>query len=146
MKVLFLDIDGVLNTLQYIYDHDTDNPADQIDNRLVERLNRVVERTGCFIVISSSWRILYTQVELEGILRTCGLTEKAIIYDRTPSIPIPHCRGDEIELWLSGHEIDQFVILDDAADMGALKEHLVQTLPTEGLLDSHVEEIVSRLS
>jgi hypothetical protein len=54
MKVLFLDIDGVLNCSK------TPNPRKLpyvIDKKLLARLERLVERTGAKVVLSSSWRL-----------------------------------------------------------------------------------------
>lgn len=54
-KVIFLDIDGVLCNLEQWKTHlpDNEHPFDPI---CVERLNRIIEKTGAEIVISSSWR------------------------------------------------------------------------------------------
>ena len=77
MKVLFLDIDGVLNSQNWfgyrlycsknnIYDrilNFTDINDDyinhmlsMIDDRAIVNLNRIIEETGCKVVLSSSWR------------------------------------------------------------------------------------------
>jgi hypothetical protein len=53
MKVVFLDIDGVLNTRH------TPNPRNfpyVVDNILVRRLKRVLARTRAKVVITSTWR------------------------------------------------------------------------------------------
>src|SRR5690242_4234043 len=54
MKVIFLDIDGVLNC------RTTKNPRDFpyfIDRRLVRHFKNLVRRTLAKVVLSSSWRI-----------------------------------------------------------------------------------------
>ena len=77
MKVLFLDIDGVLNSsnwfeyMQYCIKNDMYNKVlnfveindehikrklSMIDDRAIANLNRIVEETGCKVVLSSSWR------------------------------------------------------------------------------------------
>lgn len=53
MKVIFLDIDGVLNSDQ------TPNPRKLpyvVDRKLLTRLKRVLKRTGAKVVLSSTWR------------------------------------------------------------------------------------------
>lgn len=53
MKVMFLDIDGVLNSDQ------TPNPRKLpyvVDRKLLTRLKRVLKRTGAKVVLSSTWR------------------------------------------------------------------------------------------
>ena len=51
MGVIFLDIDGVLNSKQDRFSWDIETDIHFI------RLKRIVEKTGAQIVLSSSWRI-----------------------------------------------------------------------------------------
>jgi hypothetical protein len=54
MKVIFLDIDGVLNC-----DHTT-NPRKfpyVVDKKLLARFKKLLSRTGAKVVLSSSWRL-----------------------------------------------------------------------------------------
>ena len=121
-KVIFLDIDGVLN----------DEGANlrngvYIDNDMVIRLKKIVEATGAQIVLSSSWRKAYfdflenlenglesNQAELimlHDMFEQHGLQIK----DRTEYISSgPYARPAEIRAWLaSAYDIKSFVILDD---------------------------------
>jgi hypothetical protein len=53
MKVIFLDIDGVLNCKK------TPNPRKfpyVVDRKLLRRLKRLLDRTGAKAVLSSTWR------------------------------------------------------------------------------------------
>lgn len=75
MKVLFLDIDGVLNNLKIL----TEAGCSGIDPQCVRELNRIVAVTGCRIVISSSWRYLIhcgamTLTGFWQMLRTHGMS------------------------------------------------------------------------
>jgi len=56
MKVNFLDIDGMLNSGQYIkvLDGDFDVPINQMDPVAVARLNTITDATGAKIVVSST--------------------------------------------------------------------------------------------
>lgn len=65
MLVLFLDLDGVCNSTRFMVERakagtwDSADPKDwtnMLDPVAVALLNKVVEATGCKIVISSSWR------------------------------------------------------------------------------------------
>lgn len=62
MKVLFLDIDGVLNTKYWYTQMDRNTPKDKygyaFDPNSVANLKRIVEDTGAEIVISSSWKCM----------------------------------------------------------------------------------------
>lgn len=59
MKVIFLDIDGVLNNNDY-YERRSKgliNNKHDIDELLISRVNDIVEATNAVIVVSSTWRL-----------------------------------------------------------------------------------------
>lgn len=145
MKVLFLDIDGVLNSenwagyrlyciknnmydrvLNFIdtNDENTEHKLTMIDDRAVANLNRIVEETGCKIVLSSSWR---SSQESENVFTQYILKLKGFkyeLYDVTPRLwhkEFGTQRGEEIQLWLGKesekNEIESYVILDDDSDL-----------------------------
>ena len=109
MKVLFLDVDGVLNNPS------TPVPSDNglaIDPFMAFLVGRLVEDTGCKIVLSSSWRFIpFIRMTLER--RVCT------IYDVTSLSRESHLsRGEEIALWLKEHlDVESYAILDDENDM-----------------------------
>jgi len=85
MKVIFLDMDGVLNHGKYL-DRTVPESKDRfwlqgIDPEAVERLNRIVEATGAFVVVSSSWRRRHTTEDMQRLLTARGFRGKVI--DRT---------------------------------------------------------------
>ena len=55
MKVIFLDIDGVLNSRRYDAKRDK-NGNTNIDETRLPLVKRIVDATGARIVLSSSWR------------------------------------------------------------------------------------------
>ena len=145
MKVLFLDIDGVLNSENWfayrIYcvknnmvnilmnfvdtdDRNIKHKLTMLDDRAIANLNRIVEETGCKVVLSSSWR---SSIESENIFTQNLLKLKGFkyeFYDVTPRLWFSDFsirRGEEIKFWLDKesekHEIESFVILDDDSDM-----------------------------
>lgn len=61
-KVIFLDIDGVLNTKWWYTQMNRNTPKDKygyaFDPKAVANLRRIVEETGADIVISSSWKCM----------------------------------------------------------------------------------------
>lgn len=144
MKIVFLDIDGVLIHHGSIPKH-TPRKADP---ECVARLNKITDATGAKIVISSTWR---TMDDIEKTLDRWGIT--AEIWGKTPSgydpgrISLGVTRGNEINTWLveSKFKIDSFVILDDDNDMEPLSGHLVQTSFKSGLTDEHVELAIRKL-
>lgn len=158
-SVLFLDVDGVLNSRDYMKNrrHITRPTGHAIDAVTVPRLNAVTDRTGAKIVISSSWRLGFELPRLADILKTHGVTGE--IVGKTPRLleeigklddGSPSCRsrdrGHEIQAWLDEHpEVTAFAIVDDNSDMAHLKDRLVQTSWETGLLDEHVERLVEML-
>lgn len=75
MKVLFLDIDGVLNGHEF----DDEAQSCNINRACVKRLSRVVRETGCKIVLSSAWRYMIhggqmTMLGFSYMMRTHGLS------------------------------------------------------------------------
>lgn len=157
MRVIFLDFDGVLNSTDYFEGMHTDlGPAWQdgedkvLDGVAIERLNRIVERTGAKVVVSSAWRLGRTARRLQRLLagrgfegEVIGVTER--IWLDTPDRSERE-RGEEIAEWLGRHPaVELFVILDDDSDMGHLRHRLVRTSHDHGLLDEHVEQAVAML-
>ncbi len=155
MKVLFLDIDGVLNSRTYLlfcYNQGV-LPDDKIDPAAVARLNQITDATGAHIVVSSTWRLPYVWNKnvdkLVELLKKHGI--KGDIIGATPDHKRSHGRGGEIQDWmnrckLDGIQIETFVILDDDNDMGNLDKFLVQTKFSDGLLDVHVQAAIDILN
>lgn len=154
MRVVFLDIDGVLNSLTFMRDLHNRSPdpalgppdfRHQIDDTAVLRLNRLLEATGAVVVISSSWRRIVDLDELWQILKShgfegciVGTTPDLSYLERAATRMLP--RGDEIAHWLahSPRAVHAFVILDDVSNMGELSHRLVLTDDRVGLTDDDV--------
>lgn len=139
MKVVFLDIDGVLNNFDLI----RRNGFDYIDAGMVRRLATVVRKTSAQIVLSSFWRLN----PRDRSLVDCALGHSGLaVLDRTPSIPGP--RADEISEWiLSNPGVKRFAILDDDEDAGIGMEHsFFNTDPEVGITPEIVRAVVSHLN
>lgn len=147
MKILFLDIDGVLNSARWLHDKPRKTwPFEHIDPAAVQLLNRIVEQTGCKIVISSSWRVLTPFRSLGMVLACRGFEFASHIIDQTPRHGFDN-RGMEIQAWLNTRfDVAQFVIVDDDSDMAHLMPHLVKTSWQTGMDGIHALEIISRLT
>ena len=133
MKVIFLDVDGVLNN--------TPSGPD-FEPELVGWLNRLVAASGAGIVISSTWRLDLPLDRLVELLRVAGFDGQVI--GVTPDLE-GLGRGPEIAQWLRENAVESFVILDDEADVGALSDHLVRTSPYRGLGPREVKRALSTL-
>ena len=111
-KILFLDIDGVLNILSESYRTlMRENKETQIEKHLVERLEYIIQETQALIVVSSSWR--YNMTRLKRELNKCEFKFLHHIVDHTPYLQ-SH-RGAQIKQWLTKHSdiVDAYCVLDD---------------------------------
>lgn len=145
MKVLFLDVDGVLNKANT--KEKTVTWCSFVEDIFVRRLKNIVDQTGCEIVLSSNWRYdAHTELnpeldELEDKLSEYGLA----LYDFTPVIN--NHMGQEIQSWLDAHtDVGSFVILDDRGDMEPNMERLVRTLFSHGLTEENKRETIKMLN
>jgi hypothetical protein len=106
MKVIFLDIDGVLNCKK------TPNPRDLpyiVDAKLLARLNSLLERTGAKVVLSSTWRV-------DPIGLYAAKYWKIPHIDVCPDMP-ESTRYSEVLAWLSQHpEVTRYAVIDDECD------------------------------
>jgi hypothetical protein len=143
MKVLFLDIDGVVNcatTPQRF------NGFFGIDPYMALMIDRIIQATGCQVVLSSSWRHHEDSME-EVRKRVCKFI------DVTPTI-YPGIRGDEIKAWLDRHDsvfenepVTKYAIVDDNSDM--LDEQMpnfFKTMWPTGITQEVANEIIAHLN
>ena len=146
MKVIFLDVDGVLNN--DFTKTRTKSGAEFVDDYLIERLKGLVDITGATVVMSSSWRYGLTCerhhddfVELIKKLESHGV----YVSDYTPTMNTAH-KSVEIRQYLLDHpEIDRFVILDDD-EIELYPEQHVETLNRYGLTEENIEEALQILN
>jgi len=105
-KVIFLDIDGVLNSKQ------TPNPRELpyvVDKRRMRVFKRLIARTRAKIVLISDWRH-----DPAGLFaaRFHGIRYNDVVPDR-PKKP----RGDQIRAWLKKNpKFFRYVVIDDDDD------------------------------
>jgi hypothetical protein len=163
-KVIFLDIDGVLNTKWWYTQMDRNTPKDKygyaFDPRSVANLQKIVDVTGADIVISSSWKS-FGLSELEEMWQDRGLPGKLI--GITPNsvsdemllnadldhIELFHIRGMEIKEWLDKHgkKVSHYVIIDDMDNfLPDQQPYFVQTNPEVGITEEDKDIIVTILN
>lgn len=121
-KIIFLDIDGVLNVIY----QGRDKYGSLFHPHFEDNLAHIINETEADIVISSTWRYSGLKV-MQSMWRDRGLPGNVI--DVTPTIH-DGVRGDEIDLWLRENQVDSYVIIDDDADM--LPEQMNNFVQTSG--------------
>ncbi len=134
MKVIFLDIDGVLNCEK------TQNPRKLpyvAEPKLVFRLKGLLKLSRAKIVLSSTWR--YDPAGLFSA-RHWGIP----FDDVTPDLP-KKPRRDEVLAWLKSHpKAKRFVVIDDEDDeLDDLP--LFQPSPAIGLSNEIVRGVIKYL-
>lgn len=143
MKVVFLDIDGVLNTPNYaVQAHgmwsktngwfkSKDEFGAIFDPISVDCLLYLCETTNAKVVISSTWRRVGL-LRMREMFKVRGIPIDII--DVTPILNLK--RGEEIEAWLSENDyVTNYVIIDDDTDFTdyQLNNHFVCTRGQYGL-------------
>lgn len=154
MKIIFLDIDGVLNTDRQIRKNQLKQIKDlDFDTEAMVQLKRILEETKAKIVISSTWK---THRDSDGylwreIIRNFNnyQIQKEVIYDVTPLLDEnmkPETREIEIAEWIEQHkQVDKFIILDDQWSMGKLNKHFIRCQPFNGITEKIAEEVIKKL-
>lgn len=162
-KVLFLDIDGVLNSNFWNDSHQTEiSDGTLIDEEKIRLLADLVKETGAKIILHSGWRFWF-DTELKPLCieakKLGELLEKENLYidGVTPDLTTEKIRktkkfslvkADEILLWLSLHNnAAGWVVLDDLdLHNDQIRRHQVKTDPTIGLTLEDVKQAVKILT
>jgi len=141
MKIIFLDIDGVMNSGNHciaLYNAGTpDFRCRRFTPQSVKALNWLLQDEEIRIVVSSTWRLSWKIDELKKHFEKEGVEVADRIIGYTPNFPREK-RGAEIQHWLASHSCDTFVIFDDDSDMGEVKKRLIKTDNRVGLTMKHV--------
>ena len=138
MKIIFLDIDGVMNSERYYRSVDrTVNNWCRFDPSAVDMIAKLVQDFSAKLVISSTWRFGAIK-HLDNELTKSELKKHLHKEWKTPQV-FPSHRGKEIKMWLDEHpDIKDFVILDDDRDvLDEYKSRFVKTDYYDGLQAEH---------
>lgn len=157
-KIIFMDVDGVLNYTKWYYDDR--NPGNlygqegEIDPECVRRIVNICEKTGAKIVLSSDWRIDKNSIKR---LERAGFPE-GLIFSQTPELIwdcfnpyacTDYSRGREIDIWLNEHpDTYDYVIIDDREDFSDEQKrlHYIHVDPYIGFTDKNMEDAICILS
>lgn len=136
-KVIFLDIDGVLNSLKTFVKHPFSMLG--IDKQYVKIFNRIIEETEAKVVLSSTWR---HNPNWKKIMKDNGL--KCDFLGRTGDLN--GIRGKEVKKWLEEHpETTKYAILDDDSDFYS-SQPLFKTSFKTGLTEKIADKIIKYLN
>lgn len=163
-NLLFLDIDGVLNSHQWIdrclrlqvkmgnesrqqYEY-----HNQLDEEACDVLAHIVKKFDLHIIISSSWHITGFEAIKDILLYKYGIFNRVI--GVTPRDNQNHHRGTEIKSWfeltekhqLRDWSVNKFVILDDDSDIEPFMDKFVKIDRQNGLRYQNIPEIEAVLN
>ena len=166
MKIVFLDIDGVLNSDRSFVamagknlgregdGYITRMTVTTIDPIAVGILNKILQQCDAHFVLSSSHRMNFdcgndavAIPEMKEYLARLGIDVSRCL-GRTPILHTS--RGSEIAIWLENNKfnynVESYVILDDHADMlPEQQENFVQIDPAVGLTAADYRQACSIL-
>ena len=129
-NIIFLDIDGVLNSDKYFDSIDNKECMNLVDRLMldidmskVKLLLEVINKTNAKIVITSSWRRMKLYPYIKERLISMGLP----VVGETPFIE--GRRGEEIKSYLLENRVSNYCIIDDEVfkDYKELEDYLVVT-------------------
>ncbi len=153
MKLLFVDVDGVLNG------HESVHGCCIIQPRCVPPLNRIVAETDCKLVISSSWRYMVhngsmTLLGFEYMLRTHGINAAGRLHGvtkldedsqpkREPDNPDDYSqRSWQIHDYMKRHCPAWHCVLDDGQLYSSFQ---VRTVGNIGLTEADADAVIKIL-
>ena len=136
MKVIFLDVDGVLNCRTTFTRENKRYGCWLLEPVMLERMQHIVRETGAEVVLSSVWRSYRAgKVKIRKYIKFIGCTEH-----------LHGIRGEEIEAWLKAHHnIEKYCIIDDDSDM-LPNQKLFQTRFETGLTEEIEKKVIAYLN
>lgn len=161
-KVIFLDIDGVLNSNFWNTDHQREiSDGKYIDTDKVKLLSELVKKSGASIILHSGWRFwfgsdlkplrseaayLTSLLEKEG-MAVAGMTPDLTTEEIRRTKKFSKVKADEILTWLKDHpETEKWVVLDDLElHNDDIAKCQVMIDPEQGLTESDVEKALGVL-
>ena len=155
MEVIFLDIDGVLNTPS------SESPCGEyigIDDDKTKLLADIVKRTKAEIVLISTWKKYWRKEEklkplqdysatyLDERLKKFGIKAADKTKDKCDGKYLS--RGEGILEYIERNKVEKYVILDDFQfdyDGCGLTDCLIKTDQTQGLTKAQAEKACEKL-
>lgn len=127
-KLIFLDVDGVLNSMSFAKRMKKEEGVsvfreDILDRKCLLLLKDIVDKTSAKIIVSSAWRRIQPSYQhLKDWLTEYGME----VTGETPHVGGE--RGNDITAWFNRNPGKyRYVILDDDSDMTVHMDHLVKT-------------------
>ena len=146
---VFLDIDGVLvgyHSRMTKTKHKDEDGVELFEDEAVETLNEMHEHRNMEIVISSSWRILYTLDTFQKMFEKRGILAPVVGVTKTIHVS-ENRRGHEISQYMDCHDIanDYIIIEDEPFDVSPIHCRIIQPQMKYGLQRIHTQRYKAML-
>lgn len=153
MRILFLDLDGVLNSDEFTPSlpvgllapahASIDWLAYQLDPMACRLVASICDRSKAAIVLSTTWRNAFPLPRIGELFVSLGLP---MPIGATPLLQAAS-RAHEISRWVETASPESFVVLeDDPMDLPEIAARLVQTDPSVGLTRLDADRCVDLFS
>ena len=158
MKVIFLDIDGVLNSEEFL----KNNKNEMIDRNNVNILKSIISKTEAVILMSSGWRLWFDDnmmpkdgesqclydILCQANIKLFGKTPDFSTEEIRTKKTFSHVKAKEIIAWLSEHEeANKYVVLDDLdLKNEEINSHLVRTNAQVGITEDDAMRVIDMIS
>lgn len=144
INVLFLDYDGVVNVPMWNdegtkceYGYPKQGRVNSF--QACQWVSEFCQKFNYKIVVISTWR---KRDNYKECLYNGGLRKNVEIIGKTPVLPYPQTRTDEILAWLNEHvEVEKYAILDDEVVVG-LENKQVRCLNSYGFGEDEYYQLV----
>lgn len=138
--IVFLDFDGVLNSINTILNSDCEKQI-PFDEESIKSLKKIIEAyPEVRFVISSSWRKVYSLEQIKEQMKQQGIEPSLILGVTSPNLS----KDKSIEEWILNKRPNRFIILDDDVlfDLGhKFFSNQVKTNGFRGLTNQEIKEI-----
>ena len=158
MKVIFLDVDGVLNSEEFL----KNNPDQLIDKNKVSILKNIIDKTGAVLVMTSTWKLWFD----DNMMPRGGYSKRFYdifslfdikLFGKTPDFSteeikmtktFSHVKSKEIIQWLNSNKnVEQYIVIDDL-DLRdeEINKHLVRTDGSIGITEEDAKRVIKMIN
>tara|TARA_R100001244_G_scaffold25113_5_gene25723 strand:- start:9333 stop:9815 length:483 start_codon:yes stop_codon:yes gene_type:complete len=149
MKVLFLDFDGpIIPGRAWLLNNHPGGLWEEPCKTSGVLVNEVLHRADAKLVISSTWRKTGGLDGCKDLLYKAGI-DLTRLHDDWATIALNssegHVRSMEILEWVSRHDVESFIAIDDMELRGLPDENRVKCTTADGVLMDHFVEACNKL-
>lgn len=164
MKVIFLDIDGVLATNKQFFTNTANfwkknewarelKVPYPFDKGCVDIFNSILEQTDAEIVLSSDWKLHWDLIDLDTIFKENGVNKSPRFLTKNEDVSmtwIERNRAYQIGMFIQDFNITDYVVIDDL-DLHSFMEtrgddkNFIQTRSDMGLKQQNIKEKIIKV-